>query len=331
MRKNYQLICLLLNIMKQIFWLKYLSLALVFTPLLSTNFTQVLAAQTIYIAQAKSSYDQNMQQGYAATSQRNYRKALQFFQQALQSRPGDSYAIAAISNVQNYIRRGSNVIVFNVGQPGRRPLGATRGGCDKSVQRAIPLTPSDLEAQKTTSRYPTFFFYIPQPSGIALEFILLDDANSEPLYKQTFKPTNQAGIVSITIPSQSNLRPLETGKEYTWVLNIVCDARARDKDLPVRGKIQRFEPDQNLTLQLQKASPRERAILYATAGFWEDTIRIMADLRRQRSNDLEIKADWESILKSVELVKPEKPGKEKEARELEQKVIKAPLLPCCTP
>ncbi|MBW4510872.1 MAG: DUF928 domain-containing protein [Scytonematopsis contorta HA4267-MV1] len=320
-----------MNIMKQISWLKYLSLALVFTPLLSAKFVQVLAAETTYIAQAKSSYDQNMQQGYAATAQRNYRKALQFFQQALQSRPGDNYAKAAINNVQNYIRRGGNVIVFNVGQPGRRLLGATRGGCDKSVQRTVPLTSSDLEAQRTTSRYPTFFFYVPHPSGTALEFILLDDTNSDPLYKQTFKLANQAGIVSITIPNEANVRPLETGKEYNWVLNIVCDARARDKDLFVKGKIQRFEPDQNLTLQLQKALPRERAILYATAGFWEDTIKIMADLRRQRPNDSEIKADWESILQSVELVKPEKPGKEKEARELEQKVIKAPLLSCCTP
>jgi tetratricopeptide (TPR) repeat protein len=316
--------------MKQIFWLKYLSLVLLFTPLLSVNNTQVFAAKTTYIAQSKSSYDQNMQQGYAATSQRNYRRALQFFQQALQSRPGDSYATAAINNVQNYIRRGENVITFNVGQPGRRLLGATRGGC-QNVQRAIPLTPSDLEAQTTTSKYPTFFFYIPQISGVMLEFTLRDDTSVDPLYKQTFKPTGQAGIVSITIPNKSNIPPLETGKEYTWGLSIVCDARARDKDLFIKGQIKRFEADQNLTLQLQKASPRERAILYATAGFWEDTIKIMAELRRQRPNDSEIKTDWESILKSVELVKPEKPGKEKEAKELEQKIIKAPLLLCCTP
>ncbi|NJL10364.1 MAG: DUF928 domain-containing protein [Calothrix sp. SM1_7_51] len=126
---------------------------------------------------------------------------------------------------------------------------------------------------------------------------------------------------------------LETGKEYTWVFSIVCDTGSRDKDRSIRGKIQRFEPDQNLALQLQKASPRERAVLYATAGFWEDTIKIMADLRRQRPNDSEIKTDWESLLKSVELVKPDlkKPETEKEARELEQKIIKAPLTSCCTP
>ncbi|NJL10363.1 MAG: DUF928 domain-containing protein [Calothrix sp. SM1_7_51] len=189
--------------MKQIFFLKYLSLVLVFTSLLSVNSTQVWAAQTTYVAQAKSTYDQSMQQGYAATSQRNYRRALQFFQQALQSRPEDKFAIAAINNVQSYIRRGGRVIVFNVDRPGRRPGGATRGAsCFQKRERPIPLTPTDLEAQTTTSRYPSFFFYVPQTSAPVLEFSLLGDNSTAPLYKQTFKPTGKAGIVSITIPNK---------------------------------------------------------------------------------------------------------------------------------
>lgn len=303
--------------MKHRYWASYLLAALAFLPLDHVITTQVLATESLYqVAQAKSAYTQYMQLGYNETRRRNYRKALGYFQQAERIRPGDRYATAAIRNVTSYIQRGSsrNRIAFVPGRPGRVRSAGTRGNCFQAGQFLIPLTPTDKEAQRTTAEHPTFFFYIPQTSVPvqALEFVLQDDENSDPLYKETFKPAGQTGIVSVSLPA--NQPSLQIGKEYTWTFSMICDSRNRDKDSYIEGKIVRSQ-DENLSLQLkQPSTDLDRAVLFATAGFWEDSLRTLANLRRQRPNDPEVQKYWEDLLNSVEI----------------KEVVNKPLLPCCT-
>ena len=52
---------------------------------------------------ANAAYTQAMLIGYAATEQADYQTALINFQRALAERPGDVYALRAISNVESYI------------------------------------------------------------------------------------------------------------------------------------------------------------------------------------------------------------------------------------
>ncbi|MDB9316998.1 DUF928 domain-containing protein [Nodularia spumigena] len=126
-----------------------------------------------------------------------------------------------------------------------------------------------------------------------------DDESIQPLYKETFKPVQEAGIVSITIPA--NRLSLKTGKEYTWAFSMICDRRSRDQDLYLEGKIQLLE-DENLSEQIQQTNePLEQAIIYTTAGFWENALSILANLRRQRPNDPEVEKYWTDLLNSVEL------------------------------
>ncbi len=292
--------------------------ALVFLPIGTVNITEVSATDGVYqLAQRNNAYSQYMQLGYSETRRRNYRKALSYFQQAAQIRPGDKYATAAIRNVTGYIqRRRNNRIAFVPGRPGRVRSAATRGSCLQAAQAPIPIIPTDKEVQLTTTEHPTFFFYVPQTSAQvkALEFVLQEDDESvEPLYKGIFTPAQQTGILSITLPA--NQPPLTIGKEYTWGFSMVCDAQNRDQDVYIEGKIQRTE-DENLAVQLgQTTTDLDRAVLFATAGFWEDALRTIATLRRQRPNDPEVKTYWDELLKSVE-IQPE--------------VINKPLLPCCT-
>jgi len=176
------------------------------------------------------------------------------------------------------------------------------------------LTPTDKEPQRTTAEHPTFFFYIPQTSVPvqALEFVLQDDNSTDPVYKETFKPAGQTGIVSVSLPA--NQQSLQIGKEYTWTFSMICDSRNRDKDSYVEGKIVRSQ-DENLSLQLKQLSTDlDRAVLFATAGFWEDSLRTLANLRRQRPNDPEVQKYWEDLLNSVDI----------------KEVVNKPLLPCCT-
>ncbi|WP_341528584.1 DUF928 domain-containing protein [Nostoc sp. UHCC 0302] len=303
--------------MKHKFWAGYVLAALTFLPLGSiTTSQQVLAANSVYqLVQANSGYSQYMRLGYTETKRRNYRRALSYFQQAERLRPGDRYATTAIRNVTGYIQqRRRNLIAFVPGKPGRVRSAATRGGCLQVGQTPIPLIPTDKEAQRTTAEHPTFYFYIPPNSAQiqALEFSLRDDDSIDPLYKQTFKPIAQSGIIGVSLPT--NQPSLKIGKEYSWTFSMICDIRSRDKDFYLEGKIQRMQ-DENLAEQLgQTNTDLDRAVLFATAGFWEDALRTLANLRRQRPNDPEVQKYWEDLLQSVNI----------------EEVINKPLLPCCT-
>ncbi|HAC62915.1 MAG TPA: hypothetical protein DCF68_05105 [Cyanothece sp. UBA12306] len=56
----------------------------------------------------KSNYNSYMQGGYQATKEKDYQKALEQFQKALQVRPQDIYAQQAIHNIESYIERAAN-------------------------------------------------------------------------------------------------------------------------------------------------------------------------------------------------------------------------------
>jgi hypothetical protein len=56
----------------------------------------------------EDAYTRAMRIGYAAAEQFDYNTALINFRRALQARPGDEFALAAIANMENYIVRDRN-------------------------------------------------------------------------------------------------------------------------------------------------------------------------------------------------------------------------------
>jgi hypothetical protein len=124
-------------------WTKYISVVATIALVLPAGCSMKLPANvpTIMLIEAKStqsSYTKYMLEGYDATKQRNYLAALNYFQQALQAKPGDTYATIAINNIQSYMGRdrliGSktrrNLLYipanFDFGQPGRLIPAGTR-------------------------------------------------------------------------------------------------------------------------------------------------------------------------------------------------------------
>ncbi|MDZ7958402.1 MAG: DUF928 domain-containing protein [Aulosira sp. DedQUE10] len=291
-----------MNIMKRKLWTSYLFALLVCLPFGAVSTSKILAVAPVsQVAQVTNAYNQYMRLGYTETRRRNYRRALGYFQQAAQLRPGDIYATTAVRNVTGYIQGRRSLIGFVPGKPSRVGSAASRGACFQHGEVVIPLIPTNKEAQYTTKEHPTFFFYIPKASRTVtgLEFVLRDDENIDPLYKEAFKPFEQAGIVAITLKGDQPL--LKAGKEYTWAFSMICDPNSRDRDLYLEGKIQLMQ-DENIAAQLQETpTPLDRAVLYATAGFWENALSILAGLRRQSPNDPQVKQYWSDLLKSVKL------------------------------
>ncbi|MGI8503466.1 MAG: DUF928 domain-containing protein [Hassallia sp.] len=387
--------------MKYQIWTKYITVLAIVALVLPAGCSMKMPANvpTIMLIQAKSSqsnYTMYMLQGYNATKQRNYLGALNYFQQALQTRPGDTYATIAIGNIQTYVERdrllnsktrpnllyipanfdfgqpgrlipagtrtqklpdnetviGSNVneqsrtavnsqnaassntqsneqsgaavnrqnapnrnIKFNpppgLGTPGRRVSAGSRGGnsCTSTNQQIIALAPLE-DPQITTLSYPQLFFYVPQTNAQALELVIQDE-NQEVINKATFKTPAKSGIVSV-IPANSTPE-LKVGKTYRWFFSLVCDQKQRSRDLVVQGSIVRLAPDEKLLRDLASSNMRERANIYALSGSFTDALTFLAQLRRQRPNDAELKTDWQDLLRSVNL----------------GAITDAPLIECC--
>jgi len=345
----------------------------------------------LLLTQAQSSYDRYMQMGYDATRQRNYSVALAYFQQALQTKPGDQYAIIASHNIASYIARDrlsggkrrryfmyipafgqpdrlvpagtraekpkefvvgtlpsnvNNQTAVSVTQPGtaaslpeqkrQPPPSAVRGNysreynysrersrqvagsdrisqaCIQSDQSVTAIVPFMNTHQITTAAYPTLFFYIPHTDAQTYALIVQDE-NNQTIYRGNFNTPGNPGIVSISPPANSKVPELKVGKNYTCFLSDVCNRTHRIQDSDVKGSIQRIEPEKKLRMELAKADIKERAAIYAMSGFLPDALTTLAQLRRERPNDADLKTDWEDLLRSAGL----------------EGISQAPLVQCC--
>ncbi|WP_375467130.1 DUF928 domain-containing protein [uncultured Nostoc sp.] len=203
------------------------------------------------------------------------------------------------------------------GAPGQRTYAAARADCpaiEKSLTALVPKTNIGL----TISERPTFWFYIPyQPTDRnPVEFLLINDKNN-PVYKTTFKLTNTPGIISVNLPR--NIPALENGKKYNWMLSYICDPANKEKDTFVKGYIERVSINSNLKNHLEKASrPRERILLFAENGLWYDALTMLANERRQKPKDAQVKKDWKDLLLSSE-------GDLTEIKE----IVSEPIVSCC--
>ncbi|MCC5638785.1 DUF928 domain-containing protein [Nostoc sp. CHAB 5844] len=155
----------------------------------------------------------------------------------------------------------------------------------------------------TTVERPKLFFYIPKTAKTSVKGfeLILHNANEQVIYQKKYKVNQQPGIFSLDLPADKNQPLLEVEQEYNWYLVIKCNRTDPSYDQVVGGTVKQIVPDKKLTSKLKKASPRERAALYAANGIWYDSLTILAQLRRQRPNDAALQTDWRSLLESVKL------------------------------
>ncbi|MFE1746973.1 DUF928 domain-containing protein [Coleofasciculus sp. H7-2] len=236
--------------------------------------------------------------------------------------------------------RSPGSLLFNAPPPpadrsapaGRQRGGASRGGTcpavigEEPLTALVPATERSLnEGQSgnsglktfesvwalTAAESPTFWYYVPYAltSDLPVEFILQDDQGNN-VYKTKFIASQkQPGVVKVRLPA--TVAPLEVGKMYRWFFMIDCDP---DAPPLVEGSVQRIAPSATLKSQLQKATPRERVVLYAKQGIWHDALTALAELRIANPKDAALTADWVSLLNSGGL----------------EAIAQEPVIDCCT-
>lgn len=206
---------------------------------------------------------------------------------------------------------------------GNRGCGLKSNGDKNAIQRPILLVPQEKSAadekeldadQKkrisrvslTTSAYPTFFVYVPDTTNQEVKFSLLeyDQVNKEngrEIYQTRFFVNRNPGVISISLPANANFPPLQVGKKYHWYFSLICDASEPSGDVTEEEFIERIPLNSKLASKLEKATLREKFDLYAEAGIWQDTLTVLAQLRRENPNDSALKAEWVDLLDSVAL------------------------------
>ena len=178
--------------------------------------------------------------------------------------------------------------------------GFVRGKCGDLPQVSFTALVPENKIARTISDYPTFFFYLPQPNAELAEFIL-EDENGNQIYGQALTIKNLSGVIGVSIPANTNVPPLEVGKKYSWVFSLVCDPEDRAADKVEKGTVRRVELSADILRQLDAADPREKTVIYAENGIWQDALGNLAAARRANPNDKDLAADWESLLDSVTL------------------------------
>ncbi|XWK89488.1 MAG: DUF928 domain-containing protein [Phormidium sp.] len=200
----------------------------------------------------------------------------------------------------------------NIGSPGRREGGGTRGPCiqNSANDKVMALVPVNGFGT-TTAEYPTFSVYLPPLSletEPEIEFVLKTPQQKE-IYKTKFKINRGVGIISFSLPHTSNLPALELNKNYFWSVTLICspeDVNIGDLsgNKVVSGVIRRVTPNANVLQELERAeSWRDRVIIYAKAGIWYDALSNLAEMRRRNPNDPIVVRDWQQLLKSVGMEK----------------------------
>lgn len=210
--------------------------------------------------------------------------------------------------------------------PGQRTGGATRGSCpsasksltalvpiisatsDKSQHPVLANTPAGSVLGLTVVSHPTFWFYVPYSvtSERPVEFILRDDQYNI-IYQTLLSGSATApGVVGFQLPD--TVAPLEVNKRYNWILAMPCDRPSPNSiDLEeltrifVSGWVERVTIDPSLQRELDKATAQQKALLYAKGGIWHEAVTTLAELRRQKPNDVTLKAEWVKLLQSINL------------------------------
>jgi hypothetical protein len=183
----------------------------------------------------------------------------------------------------------------------RRGRGISAGHIcdDRGKTKVTALVPESLIG-RTVSEYPVFFFYFPQTQAEVAEFTLQDEKGNV-IYQQDLTIKNLSGVIGVSIPANKDVWRLEAGKNYRWSIGLICDPEDRSLDAVAIGIVRRVELSADILRQLDAADPRQKTVIYAENGIWQDALSTLAAARRANPNDTDLAADWESLLDSVTL------------------------------
>ncbi|MDJ0516302.1 MAG: DUF928 domain-containing protein [Trichodesmium sp. MO_231.B1] len=188
---------------------------------------------------------------------------------------------------------------------GRRIPGGTRGGlksnggsCTQNEKSFLALINESKKWERTLASHPSFWLYVPRSSGY-ITFNLVDNYSEEQIYQTKFNIESEGGFINFKLPSAAP--PLEVAEDdlqtYSWVFTFNCG----DKELLVKGAVQRVSASDSLISELESAETViDKIDIYEKNDLWHETITELGNFRRSNPDDLEVKNRWNSLLEQYE-------------------------------
>jgi Domain of Unknown Function (DUF928) len=185
--------------------------------------------------------------------------------------------------------------------PGGRQGAATRSGCEMNEFMLSPILPTSNYGQ-TTAEYPTLYWYQKnhQFSWARFELYATQSMKRDevPLYSTTFHLGTSAALLSLSLPSQAGLAPLEVGQTYLWKVTLICSQQGPENDASgrrsIQGWITRVKP--SVALKSELARTQRKYDVYAAEGLWYDAVVDLATQRRQQPQDPQLAKDWQDLM-----------------------------------
>jgi len=189
-------------------------------------------------------------------------------------------------------------IVFNPprrGAPRTRTGGGTR--TDGAPIEVTVLVPEDTGL--TISEQPTLYWRISKDTSARFEFVLSDDRQVAPLWRESVTDTFRAGIHSLPVAAMKvSLTP---GVSYRWFVALVRNPDQRSNDVVSSGTVERVAPAPGLDEQLGRAAPEERAAIFAAHGLWYDALDALNKAIDAHPDDAGLQAQRTALLRQVGL------------------------------
>lgn len=194
------------------------------------------------------------------------------------------------------------------GKP-RDTVGAgSRSGskCVQDEQQIQPLMPKHNYGLTLAER-PAIFMYLPKTSAKQVVLTFQDESGNsfKPVFLSINPEDSSQSIASRNVVASfrlpDNQPALTVGKNYKWLLAVVCGETLQLNDPIFRGWVQRVARTADLERQLQKKSVIEQMQWYSKNGYWYDLLNLMVQVRWTQPNDVKITNQWQEMLESVGL------------------------------
>ena len=193
-----------------------------------------------------------------------------------------------------------------IGKGARRIGLATRGGCrvSSTSPKLTALVPVGNNGLTMASR-PTFHWFMPQHSYQATEFRLVrvDEATKTQavMYTTVLENSGKEEFQSLTLPEDANVAPLEEGQDYRWDITLVCDPDEPSGNLLAQGWVRYEAPNAKLAQALRSATPEQSYELFASNGYWYETVQHLQTRFQENPEDTQTKQTWQSLMTQEEV------------------------------
>jgi len=159
------------------------------------------------------------------------------------------------------------------GAPRGRIGGGSRGIGD-DLYTLLVLAPDHVGL--TVQEQPLLYWYLSSESTHPIELTIAGEKDIAPLLEEQLAPPVGPGFHELNLKDRGI--HLETGVQYRWFVSIVPDPDRRSRDILAGGAIERVEISQSGKAGYEHLSAGEKAIQYAAAGFWYESVQSVMEM-----------------------------------------------------